>query len=71
VRVRDLHALQAHSFEMEIDGFPHVVFNLLTRASLETHPGKSGEYAEYPVLVCSMTIRNFFISSAPLVSRCY
>jgi hypothetical protein len=38
---------------------------------VETHPGKSGEYTEYPVLVCSTIIRNFFISSTPrLLRRC-
>jgi hypothetical protein len=27
---------------------------------VETHPGNSGEYAEYPVTVFSITIRYFF-----------
>src|ERR1019366_7042848 len=38
---------------------------------VETQPGRSGEWLEYPPSVCSMTTRNRFISLARPVSEYY
>lgn len=55
----------AQAVEMKCNCPAHISLDFLPVRPVEIQPGKSGEYAENPVCVVSMTIKYFFISSTP------